>query len=292
MRCITPHTMYRDGKNITVPCRQCMPCRINHAKQWSFRIEEEAKISSSMRFLTLTYADENLVRNDQGFPVLHKRHMQLFFKTLRRKSDYLAATSEWNEGREPDRQYKPLPIRYYCVGEYSQDYRPHYHAIVFNIPPELDAQIHMEKIWKHGIVNYQTPRSAKAISYVTKYLTKVDTRDIKAMGLTPPYNQMSLGLGKSYINNQTVKYHSSIENFAYTRKHGNVRRLPEYLLKKLHNLDDPNERLKLKLSTTRQTRDIRRKQREEDKAMREEGLNPGRERHKKSLNLIADINRK
>ena len=79
-------------------------------------------------FVTLTYDESHIPENRQ----LDKRDAQLFLKRLRYHLG----------GRR---------IRYYLCGEYGERFgRPHYHAILFNVHPENDAQA-IVKSWS-GLV--------------------------------------------------------------------------------------------------------------------------------------------
>lgn len=101
---------------ITVPCGQCIGCRLEHSKQWAIRCMHESTLSEDNSFITLTYNDENLPWNNS----IQVKEFQTFMKRLRKK-------------------YAPKKIRYFACGEYGSDEtqpsglgRPHYHAILFN----------------------------------------------------------------------------------------------------------------------------------------------------------------
>jgi len=94
---------------MTVPCGQCIGCRVDKKRQWATRLVHEASLYKDNCFITLTYSDDNLPTNGS----LNKKHFQDFMKRLRK-----ANTNK---------------IRYYHCGEYGEKYfRPHYHAILFN----------------------------------------------------------------------------------------------------------------------------------------------------------------
>lgn len=95
---------------VTVPCGQCIGCRIDRSQQWATRITHEAQFHTQKVFLTLTYSEENLPEG--GTLVL--QHLQLFLKRLRKQS-----------GKK---------IRYFACGEYGDSTdRPHYHIILFGL---------------------------------------------------------------------------------------------------------------------------------------------------------------
>lgn len=223
----------RNLKPRLVPCGKCFECLQNRRAQWSFRLNEEFKKASSAAFVTLTYNDENLPK-DSGNLVLKKKHIQDYFKRVRSASEHT--------------------IKYYAVGEYGEkNYRPHYHAIVFNadrlllhqkwcnadgtpigivyIGDVTPASIHyvtgyiMKKHgdvdYKHGYVskNYEGKKTEmywaqKSVDYPSWYV--------------PPFSIMSKGLGLAYVNNAQL-YHLSNETFK-TQEGGNI---PRYIKDKI-----------------------------------------------------------
>lgn len=130
-----------------VPCGQCIACRLNYAKMWSIRMMDELKThpSGTASFVTLTYDDEHLPSDES----LVKRDLQLFFKRLRKHRE----------------------VRYFACGEYGDTFgRPHYHAIIYGISPNLDKEL-VSKCWKNGLVNLGTV-TYDSCCYVAKYMTK------------------------------------------------------------------------------------------------------------------------
>lgn len=107
-----------------------MPCRINRGRAWTGRILLESYESSTSVFVTLTYNEESVPKDGS----VRKRALQLFFKLLRKG----LCRKE---------------IRYYAVGEYgTENGRPHYHCIIFNVSI-LDLP-YIEKAWSK-LVGYK-----------------------------------------------------------------------------------------------------------------------------------------
>lgn len=81
---------------------------------------------SANSFITLTYDNEHLPADLS----LNKRHVQLFMKKLRKNlSDRLG-----------------IQVRFYLTGEYGdQNYRPHYHLILFGYDFADDRKVHSKK---------------------------------------------------------------------------------------------------------------------------------------------------
>lgn len=93
----------------TVPCGQCIGCRLEYSRQWAIRCMHESSLYDDNCFITLTYNDEFLPKH-RG---LEYRDFTLFMKRLRKR---------FGSG-----------IRYYMAGEYGElNRRPHYHALLFN----------------------------------------------------------------------------------------------------------------------------------------------------------------
>lgn len=153
------------GRAILLPCGRCTGCKLEKSRQWAVRCQHEAQLHPENSWLTLTFDWQNL-------PVdysIHPRHMQLFFKRLR-KSIY------------------PKQVRFYLGAEYGdKNLRPHYHVILFNhdfndkIFYEKTPQGHtlytspsLSKLWPYGLstlgaVTFET--AAYTARYTTKKIT-------------------------------------------------------------------------------------------------------------------------
>jgi len=239
-----------NGELITVPCGSCMPCKVNTAQDWRFRIDSEFKIAESAHFLTFTYADDTITRNDLGHGVLIKKDMQDFFKRLRKSTDTLEKSILAGIGFNEEMRFPK--IRYYAVGEYGETTsRPHYHAIVFNVP--LEVLKNLRNIWNNGHVYIGTVTAA-SILYCTKYITKIDTRNMKELELTDPFHIMSKGLGANYVNDQTKEYHSRFQSMMSVNKKYSAR-LPSYYMNKIHDPEDAARQTKLKQYKQKRKRD-------------------------------------
>lgn len=150
--CLTPFLVKNKKTNeqVPVPCGKCPECLKRRVSGWSFRLLQEDKVADSSIFLTLTYDVSNVPLTKNGFMVLCKRDVQLFFKRLRRAHP---------AGHRP--------IRYYAVGEYGgRTNRPHYHVILFNAKPEL-----IQEAWNLGQIHYGTVGGA-SVGYTLKYMCK------------------------------------------------------------------------------------------------------------------------
>lgn len=149
-----------NGNTLTVPCGQCMGCRIRRSQEWAVRICHEASLHEENQFITLTYAPEHLPRSGS----LQLAHWQNFMKRYRKATD--------------------KKLRFFMCGEYGEKLsRPHYHAAIFghrfddlellNVAGgnRLYTSPQLETLWRKGMVSIGdlTPQSA---AYVARYVTK------------------------------------------------------------------------------------------------------------------------
>lgn len=181
------------GEKLDLPCGQCIGCRLERSRQWAVRCMHEAQMHEENSFITLTYNDENLPRNNS----LVKSDFQDFMKRLR-KSIY------------------PKKVRYYHCGEYGDLFkRPHYHALLFG-HDFADKKIHAEKnsirtytseslssLWKAGysVIGSVTFESAAYVArYVMKKVTGKTAKEYYGNRI-PEYTTMSRrpGIGKSWF---------------------------------------------------------------------------------------------
>lgn len=245
MQCKSPITIktkrYRDqliyGEFMQVPCGKCLICQANRRQEIATRLQVEADKAVTTWFVTLTYEDEYLtygylVDEDTGeelyLPILNKKELQNYFKKVRinltRKlgSDVFA---EWNALH---------PLKYFACGEYGPSgHRPHYHFVFLNLPPAVDP-IFFSDMWQKGSVTCRQGE-LNAYAYCGKYMIKHSNM--------PSYFKtwiiQSNGMGKSYIDENTIKWHTSdLRNRNYIRINGHKVAMPRYIKQKLYSVDD------------------------------------------------------
>lgn len=226
MQCTSP-VKIRNGR---FPCGHCLNCRIAKAREWSARLMHELDSwHGKAVFVTLTYSDKYLPI-DYG---LHKRHLQLFFKRLRKRL-----------GKQK--------IKYYACGEYGDEAlkadgtfkypshlgRPHYHAIIFGIG-RSDAEKELIKdcwrfcVWEmfedekaFGTVTYDSARYVS--DYIFKKYNNEKAKEIYKE-LEIPFKINSGGLGLSFCMSEAVNFR---ENMGFYM-HGSFMALPRYYVDKL-----------------------------------------------------------
>lgn len=166
-----------DAYQLRLPCGNCLGCRMAKAKAWALRCHLELQQHPSAIFSTLTYDDKHLP------PTLERRHLQLFFKRLRKRSG-------------PNRI-----IRFFASGEYGErTERAHYHAIIFGLSVR-DRDL-VQSAWSLGGTRSYNATPA-AIAYTAGYTSKkigykklmaderVDPETGEVYTWQPPFLQMS-----------------------------------------------------------------------------------------------------
>lgn len=226
MSCRHPITVMNKLKqNVAAPCGKCVPCLNRRVDDWAFRLINEAKVSDSSMFVTLTYVVPPMSEN--GFMTLDKSDLQRFFKRLRK------TTSK--------------KIKYYAVGEYGgRTNRPHYHLILFNAKQQcvLDAWTNfLPAIYGH--VHFGNV-STDSISYCTKYFAKekripMFQRDDRIK----EFSLMSKYLGISYLEKAST-YHSNGLVGYVTLPGGFKKPLPKYYRDKIFS-DAEKEEMKARI---------------------------------------------
>lgn len=180
--CRTPfYVTDENKKQIAVPCGKCPACLKRRVSGWSFRLMTERNNSLSAHFITLTYDTHSVPITRNGFMSLDKKHVQDFFKRLRKASP------------------RSVAIKYYAVGEYGgRSYRPHYHIILFNAKIDLIQQAWSKDGKFIGSVHYGNDEGVteKSCGYTLKYVTKPKRIPLHANDdRVPEFSLMSKGLG-------------------------------------------------------------------------------------------------
>jgi hypothetical protein len=231
-------------QEVSLPCGQCIGCRLERSRQWALRCMHEAQLHENNCFITLTY-DNTHLPGDQS---LHHEDFQRFIKLLRHYA--------WRKlGKK---------LRYYMAGEYGDNFgRPHYHACIFGI------DFHDKKLWKRtssGSLIYRSdiletlwPFGYSSIgdvnfesaAYVARYIMKKQTgKEAKnhyqyssletgeIIQMEPEYNKMSLkpGIGADWYK----KYKNDVYPHDYVVLRGQKIKPPKYY-DQLYKNDNPYE---------------------------------------------------
>lgn len=144
--------VYKDP--LKVPCGKCIECRLNYARQWSFRLQAEMLYHDHNSFITLTYDDNHVPLSESGNLTLRKSDFQKFMKRLRKHTG--------------------LDISYYACCEYGENtFRPHYHAIIFGWLPN---DLVFNRTNKFGNVLYTSPTLQKLWPFGFSLISEANVR--------------------------------------------------------------------------------------------------------------------
>lgn len=234
-QCISPLSLNRGAQ--VVPCGKCNFCLSNNRQDWSFRLEQELKVAQSAKFLTLTYEAEHLpiekdTNTGEPYFALSKQHLGRFHMSLKQyQNRWITKECKRQKLNKEDKTKlkKKWRIRYFSVGEYgSNNFRPHYHLILFNIHPTVSEAIANGQIWSKGFVKFGEVNS-KTINYTCKYV--IDKEPEKIEGKIKPFKFMSKnpGLGHNYLEHNTTWHKSrGTARFYKLNADGSKGRLPRY----------------------------------------------------------------
>lgn len=225
-------------REVSVPCGQCLGCRLERSRQWAMRCMHESTLHEQNAFITLTYSDSNLPDRGQ----LIKRDFQLFMKRLRKS-------------------IAPKRVRFYMCGEYGPSLqRPHFHACLFGhdfsdrvyhhttaAGMRLDTSEQLSKLWTYGLhsvgdVTFES--AAYAARYCVQKVTGKNARFWYARvdengeyQLNPEYNDMSRkpGIASAFL----AKWKSDIYPHDYVVVNGQKVRPPKFY-DRIFKREDPD----------------------------------------------------
>lgn len=209
-RCVNP--FYNKATGLYHDCGQCPSCLNARKRDWILRLRHESEYyPDSSMMLNLTYNEEHL-----SSPSLVKRDYQLFIKRLRK-------------------YFSSYKIKYFVAGEYgSRGMRPHFHMILFGVPPALfdlykpspafkySVSRVVDQLWGKGF-NTVGSCTQKSVSYVAGYVQKKRYGNhfdyYTTRGLLPPFSHCSRGIGRRYAesNAGTIRQNLSFthDGFRY-----------------------------------------------------------------------------
>lgn len=208
---------------LMVPCGKCVLCKIQKTREWSLRCCLELQYWTDSIFTTLTYDDEHLPYNAD----LVKKDLQNFIKRLR--ADYRK------------------PIKYYACGEYGDKGRPHFHLIIFGLGCDSDYNRELgchysyghfvENNWTFGNV-FNGSVTADSVRYCAgyifkKYGSKVNQKLYYDVGINPPFQIQSNGIGKRWYQD----YKELLWKRGYILYNGNRYSIPRYFIDKMKTED-------------------------------------------------------
>lgn len=185
------------GQLMTVPCGQCMPCKISKQSKFASKYQMQTKYSKNNFWVCLTFNDLYL---DSINPKDWKRITTLFKKRI---------------NQEESRKYNNPKFKDMLNMEYgSENGRPHFHETIWNYHSD-DIEIlreNLERLWPYGNVWIEPlPRNCKTIAnYIGKHYVHIgdDKGDIHGYGI-PPFRSRPKDLGTSEYVKRMKGYHQS-----------------------------------------------------------------------------------
>lgn len=230
-----------DTHPVSLPCGQCIGCRLDRARSWAIRLHLEATQHDDACFVTLTYDEEHIPDGDSLIP----QHLSDFMRKLRKS-------------------ISPTRVRFYGVGEYGGQFdRPHYHIVLYgyNFPDRrsyidrgdytIDNSLLLSTIWKKGHATVQN-FALECAAYVSKYAVKkitgsdaarhyeiVDNETGEIYIREPEFARMSRrpGIGSDWLK----KYYSDLYPKGYVTDGKGVKIPPPEYFNKLYEKWFPEE---------------------------------------------------
>ena len=247
------------GDYIYVGCGHCPCCAKKKTNDWLFRLKAEAKNSSDLSFITLTYDKEHYpAPKGNG-----KREFQLFMKRVRKLYSQFASSN----------------FKYYCISETGGKFgRLHHHAIFFNTNTDRrELRYIVRDCWKNGLtdvksvhqnhIHYVAKAHMQQYSVPTQYVISgvKNTKAFKKINYF--WMTCSKGIGASLLTDDYIKYiFDRGDGCVMTgrNKDGSaiISALPSYYINKLqkYNLEKYNAikaiRLSNAIETTRYTEQV------------------------------------
>ena len=233
-----------DRRALVVPasCGKCMECRRKKANEWKVRLQEDIKVNTNAKFVTLTFSEESLKE-------LKECAMAKNGYALENEAAVIGVRRFLERWRK---KYKKS-VRHWLVTELGQNNteRIHIHGIIWT---ELDSEI--SRIWKYGNINIGSNKwadgkliykgihycNAKSVNYMVKYLNKADPKHKEYR----PKTMTSPNIGGNFLESEAAKTNKFKKNgetkLYYKSPEGTKIALPQYYRTKLYS-DDEREKL-------------------------------------------------
>lgn len=232
----TPHPLSENSTELKLPCNKCPECLKDYYTSWATRGSRELLRWESSVFITLTYDDDHLPKDNS----LDKPELQRFLKRVKK---YFGSTKE-------------NPIRQSYCGEYGgKTLRPHYHLILYNCDftdkkphykTDQGHQVYQSKIlsqlWGKGFAEfgYATPAS---VAYLTKYILKKKLRSERRTPLIIERDGITYEVAHEFIEHSrnpgigaSLRQSSTLKK-GYLYVDGLKKKLPKYYLEDLRKHD-------------------------------------------------------
>jgi heterodisulfide reductase subunit B len=267
-----PKAAHLAGKQILVPCGKCPSCLKRRVDSWAFRLMQEYKRSSMAHFVTLTYSNTFVPRTKNNYLTLERKDFTNFMKRLRKQTGIKG-------------------IKYYAAGEYGgQTKRPHYHAIIFNVP----YRDYYENAWKVPYTDglpfgevHVGQVTQESCAYVAKYLDKR-----QKIGSHPrddrkkEFSAMSQGIGDNWVTDEIKKFHKAdpANRMCIILPGGQKIAMPRRYRDMIFDEEEKEKQLEEILRVAKE------KKEEMDKRALDQGLDPVKYKQEQDLHRIKKFN--
>lgn len=227
----------RDGKRgndtrvqyVQIPCGNCIECRKQRSNDWRIRMYEEIKVHKYKYFITLTFSPEELKK--------------LCEETGKEECNAIAGIAV-RRMLERWRKDHKKSIKHWLITELGHQgtERIHLHGLLLNNEPleftqEKQSQYYNWKYWKYGLIYVGKYVNMKTITYISKYITKIDTdhKGFKGEIFCSP------GIGRNYSESpyfNSYAYIRSKSRTDYYCENGQRIKLPTYWKNKAYNEEE------------------------------------------------------
>jgi len=231
MACQSPIFVPQGLRDVPVPCGKCPPCIKRRVDSWVFRLLQEEKVSTNSHFITLTYDTPHVPISPNGWLTLTRGQEVIDGKTY----DLCCFTKFMKRLRKLCPGFK---LKYYACGEYgSENKRPHWHAIVFNVPDDkLYSQAwSLDGVQFGSVVVGQV--SNDSIAYCCKYMNSSAAAGLYPNWVpyvgrddrVPEFSLMSKGMGVNFVTDAAKRFYNADLSRQYITVHGgNKIAMPRY----------------------------------------------------------------
>jgi hypothetical protein len=223
-----------DHRVLMVPigCGRCMECLKQKSRQWSIRLNEEIRVNTTGKFVTLSFSDE------EYWKIRDKLDIKLDDEYY---IDNAIATYAVRHFLENWRSKHKKSVKHWLVTELGQNKseRIHLHGIIFT-----DMVNEITSKWKYGNVFIGSYCNEASVNYIVKYLSKSDPLHTEYK----PITLCSPGIGKSYCDRLDFtrnNFNGNLTREWYSFRNGSKANLPIYYRNKAYS-DEEREFLWLK----------------------------------------------
>jgi len=210
---IVPEVKDKRVLSVPVGCGKCIECKRQKSREWQVRLQEDIRANQNAKFVTFTFSEHELEKLESEIKLEgYERDNEVCRIAVRR------FTERWRK------QYKKT-IRHWLVTELGSQNteRVHMHGLLWTDEPKAV----IEEKWKYGKIWIGEYVNGKTISYIVKYINKVDKAHKE-------YNSKiftSKGIGGNYMQRKDIernKYRKGETIETYKTREGIELALPIY----------------------------------------------------------------